>query len=117
MTFNSPSTILYDKLGWLTIEERITYITGTLVYRCLYESAPTELQSLFIIRNGRELRNTGINFTLPFQACHTTLFKKSDSFFGNFGKMCYFTLFLLFFSYHSFFTLFSAHKSKVCQKK
>ena len=64
--FNSPSTTLYDKLGWLTIEEQITYITATLVYKCLYENVPTELQSLFIIRNGRELRNTGINLILPF---------------------------------------------------
>ena len=48
------------------------------------------------------------------QACHITLFKKSDSFFGDFGKMCY--SFLLCFSHHSFFTLFLPIKVKSIQK-
>ena len=48
----------------------------------------------------------------------TLLFlKRVALFFGDFGKMCYFTLFLLFFSHHSFFySFFLPIKVKSIQK-
>ena len=46
------------------------------------------------------------------QACHTTLFKKSDSFFLEILEKCVILLFFYsFFHITLLFTLFSAHKS------
>ena len=63
--FDCSSDLLFKRLGWLTIYERLDFITVKNVYKTLYENAPT---SLFTFRNNsREipLRNTGIDLTLP----------------------------------------------------
>ena len=61
-----PSESLLGTLGWFSINERIKYNTAKLVYKCLFEDAPQNLKNLFHVRNGRELRSTGIDLTVPF---------------------------------------------------
>ena len=58
-----PSESLLGTLGWFSINERIKYNTAKLVYKCLFKDAPQNMKNLFHVRNGRELRSTGI---VPF---------------------------------------------------
>ena len=69
---------MFNKLGWLTVYERIDFITVQLVYKCLYEEMPEPLQKMFTLRNTQRLnplRNTGVDLTLP--RSHTEARKKS----------------------------------------
>ena len=61
-----PSEPLLGTLGWFSINERIKYNTAKLVYKCLFEDAPQNMKNLFHVRNGRELRSTGIDLIVPF---------------------------------------------------
>jgi hypothetical protein len=59
---------VFDRLGWLTIYERVHFVTLKLVYKCLYDDTPAALKSLFSFRqNNRELplRNTGVDLNIP----------------------------------------------------
>ena len=60
------SDVLFARLGWLSIYERIDFLTAKLVYKCLFDEAPESLKCLFSIRENRSLRNAGIDLSLPF---------------------------------------------------
>ena len=57
---------LFARLGWLSIYERIDFLTAKLVYKCLFDEAPESLKCLFSILENRSLRNAGIDLSLPF---------------------------------------------------
>ena len=60
------SDVIFARLGWLSIYERIDFLTAKLVYKCLFDEAPESLKCLFSIRENRSLRNAGIELSLPF---------------------------------------------------
>ena len=52
----SPSHIIFQQLGWLTIYERVDFITLKQMYKCIFEEMPSALTDLFEFRdNHREL--------------------------------------------------------------
>ena len=81
--YECSTNFMFNKLGWLTVYERIDFITVQLVYKCLYEEMPEPLQKMFTLRNTQRfnpLRNTGVDLTLP--RSHTEARKKSFDFVG-----------------------------------
>ena len=60
---------IFEKLGWLTVYERLDLITLKQVYKCLHDdNTPASLKSLFTFRNTLRqlpLRNTGLDLDIP----------------------------------------------------
>ena len=60
---------IFEKLGWLTVYERLDLITLKQVYKCLHDDhTPASLKSLFTFRNTLRqlpLRNTGLDLDIP----------------------------------------------------
>ena len=52
----SPSHIIFQQLGWLTIYERVDFITLKQMYKCIFEEMPSALTDLFEFQdNHREV--------------------------------------------------------------
>ena len=45
--FNTPSKLLFEKLEWLTVYNRINYHKATLMFKCINNLAPEYLCSMF----------------------------------------------------------------------
>ena len=60
---------IFEKLGWLTVYERLDLITLKQVYTCLHDdNTPASLKSLFTFRNilrQLPLRNTELDLDIP----------------------------------------------------
>jgi hypothetical protein len=66
--YECSTKVLFNRLGWLTVYERIELQTLKLVYKCLYDTVPIALSNMLSLRcNDRDLplRNTGIDLSLP----------------------------------------------------
>ena len=67
-SFDTPSNLLIETLGWKTINELIDTETKTMVFKSLNELAPPYLHSLFM-KNSQitsyRLRNTSTDLRLP----------------------------------------------------
>ena len=54
--YECSTKILFERLGWLTVSERIEFQTLNLVYKCIHENVPLSLVNMFNVRtNIREL--------------------------------------------------------------
>ena len=82
-SFDIPSNLLIETLGWKTINELIDTETKTMVFKSLNELAPPYLRSLFM-KNSQitsyRLRNTSTDLRLPKKSTENG--KKSFSFRG-----------------------------------
>ena len=65
--YDVPSLVLFKKLGWLTIQNRIDYHRGVLMFKCVNNNAPEYLCNLFTTSSaGYSLRSvTNGNLFVP----------------------------------------------------
>ena len=80
----APSAPLFQKLGWMRIEDRILYHKCILIFKCLQNNAPSYLKekiSLVSENNPYQLRNV-INGDLKVPMVRNELYKKSFSYSG-----------------------------------
>ena len=74
---------LLRELHWLPIEKRIEYKIGTVVYKCLNDSAPSYLQELIMLNKpSRNLRSTKDDLLLKIPRAKLNAGTRS---FSNFG--------------------------------
>ena len=67
----------FINLHWLKIQERIIYKTATLVYKCIYDLAPSYLSDLIDIQHGRQFRFAN-QMKLPVARPRTSIVAKSS---------------------------------------
>ena len=80
----SPSLNLFTQLNWLNVKERIEFSTVVLVFKCLNNLAPENLQSLFQpcgSLHNYPLRNVGIDLKVPKPRTETL--RKSFGYMGS----------------------------------
>ena len=73
LILNDPecsSKDIFKKLKWLTIKERLEFLTVVLVYKCLNKMAPNNLKSLFTFKScnnkhDHQLRNADVTLSVP----------------------------------------------------
>ena len=81
--YNSDAQVLFNQLKIMTVYERVEFQTAMLVYKCLNETTPGYLQSIFEFSgtdHNNNLRNVGINLKLPKP--NTELYRKSFCYAG-----------------------------------
>ena len=81
--YNSDAQVLFNQLKIMTVYERVEFKTAMLVYKCLNETTPGYLQSIFEFSgtdHNYNLRNVGINLKLPKP--NTELYRKSFCYAG-----------------------------------
>ena len=66
----------FINLHWLKVQERIIYKTATLVYKCIYDLAPSYLSDLIDIQHGRKLRFAN-QMKLPVARARTSIVARS----------------------------------------
>jgi len=61
--FSSPSIPIFNKLGWLSFENRCTFLVGTIVYKVLHGSMPHYFDDVIFVSNNNtySLRSTTHN--------------------------------------------------------
>jgi hypothetical protein len=82
--YNVSSFCLINELGWLTVTERMEYLTGILMYKCMTGLAPNYLSDLFtetIYVHDINTRNVADN-NLYIPRARTNAYKKSLSVYG-----------------------------------
>ena len=52
------STLLHDELHWLDVSERVTYMLGVMMYRCLHGQVPRYLADHLTSMGGQNRQNS-----------------------------------------------------------
>ena len=82
---NTRGIDLVKQLGWQTIEERINYFLGVLMYNCIYGNAPINLCNSIVMACEANDRTTRINNTMQVLVplSRTKKYKQSFIFRGS----------------------------------
>ena len=83
-TYDIPSSVLLNNLGWLNINKRREYLTGILMFKCMSGEAPNYLSDHFVesvLVHDRTMRHTN-NQHLYIPFAHTNYYKNSLSIYG-----------------------------------
>ena len=82
--FLAPSAPLFEKLGWMTVYNRITYHKCVLIFKCLNDEAPSYLieKTNYISQSNHYQLRSAVSGDLCVPKSKTELFKKSFCFSG-----------------------------------
>jgi hypothetical protein len=81
--FDTSSKILFPKLKWLPVQQRIEFNKALLVYKCLNEQMPAYMKSIFTMQSNQQyLLRSESQGHLVVPKFTNQLFKKSFSYSG-----------------------------------